>query len=308
MTNIAFWLGFHVFLGGMLALDLGVFNRKAHVIGIREALVWTGVWVGVALVFNLGVYLFQGPKPAFQFLTAYLIEKSLSVDNVFVFAMIFSYFQVPPIHQHKVLFWGVVGALVARLAFILAGVAVIKAFHWIIYIFGAFLIFTGLRMALKKKREVHPDRNPVFRMLRPLMASNEYENGRFFVRRTGELRVTPLFVVLMVVESSDVMFAVDSVPAVLAITLDPFIAYTSNAMAILGLRSLYFVIGGMMGRFHYLHYGLAAILVFVGVKMLIADVFKIPARAALPVIVVILLTSITASVFHRTKNGGEVQH
>lgn len=306
MSPAIFWIGFHVLLGGMLALDLGVFNRRPHVVGIKEALVWTGVWIGTALLFSLGIYWLLGSKPAYQFLTAYLIEKSLSVDNIFVFAMIFAYFKVPAVYQHRVLFWGILGALVARLAFILAGVAVIKAFHWIIYLFGAFLVFTGFRMAFKPERAVRPERNPVYRLFRPLMSSGAIESGTFLVRSAGKLRVTPLLVVLLVVESADVLFAVDSVPAVLAITLDPFIAYTSNALAILGLRSLYFVIGGMVGRFRYLHYGLAMILVFVGVKMLVSDFYKIPARMALPVIAFILAVSVAVSVLKRAgKNEGK---
>ena len=305
MSQFFFWVGFHVLLGGMLALDLGVFNRKARVVGVREALAWAGVWIGTALLFDLGIYWLFGSKPAYQFLTAYLIEKSLSVDNVFVFAMVFSYFGVPPVYQHRVLFWGILGALVARLAFILAGVAAIKALHWVIYVLGAFLVFTGLRMAFQKGRTVHPERNPVFMLFRPVLASGEYERGRFFARDGGRLRLTPLLVVLLVVESNDVIFAVDSVPAVLSITLDPFIAYTSNVLAILGLRSLYFVIGGMMGRFRYLHYGLAAILVFVGAKMLVSEFYQIAAREALPVVAVILCVSVVVSIVKKSGNGGE---
>ncbi|MBI4719649.1 MAG: TerC family protein [Chitinivibrionia bacterium] len=296
------WIGFHFFLGTMLAIDLGIFQRKAHAPTVREALAWTAVWVGIALLFGIGIYVFQGAKLAVQFYTAYLIEESLSVDNIFVFLMIFSHFRVPPAFQHKVLFWGILGAIVFRLTFILAGVALIKEFHWIIYLFGAFLIFAGIQMAFQKTKEIHPDRNPVFRMLRPFMASRNYDDARFFIRRNGRLLVTPLFVVLMVIESSDIVFAIDSVPAVLSITLNPFIAYTSNALAILGLRSLYFALRGLMSMFHYLHYGLAAILVFVGVKMLASDFVKIPPPAALLVIAVILIVAILASLIHQSRS------
>jgi tellurite resistance protein TerC len=290
----------------MLALDLGVFNRKAHVIRVKEALAWTGVWMGMALAWNLVIYWLEGPTAAVHFLTAYLIEESLSVDNMFVFLLIFRYFHVPASHQHRVLFWGIIGALAARLTFILAGLALVKAFHAAVYVFGAFLIFTGIRMAFQKGLEVHPDRNPVFRLLRPFMSSTRYDTEKFFVRRNRRLFVTPLFVVLMVIESSDIMFAVDSVPAVLAITFDPFIAYASNALAILGLRSLYFAVGGLMGMFHYLHHGLAAILTLVGLKMIAADWVRLPPWMTLSMIAVILSVAILASIAHK-RSAGEVK-
>ncbi len=301
MSQPALWIGFHVFLVAMLALDLGVFNRKAHVVRVKEALIWTGVWVGVALLWNLGIYWLRGPQAAVQFLTAYLIEESLSIDNMFVFVLIFNYFKVPAAQQHRVLFWGIVGALVARLIFIVAGLALVRAFHGVIYIFAAFLIFTGIRMWTQKDKEVHPDRNPVFRVLRPFMSSTGYEHEQFFVRKSGRLLVTPLFVVLMVIESTDIIFAIDSVPAVLAITFDPFIAYSSNALAVLGLRSLYFALGGLMGMFHYLHYGLSAILVLVGVKMLLSEVVRLPAWMTLGMIGVILSISVALSIAARSK-------
>jgi tellurite resistance protein TerC len=301
MSQTGLWIVFHIFLVGMLALDLGVFNRKAHVIGIKEALTWTGVWVGLALLWNLVIYILEGPSAAVQFLTAYLIEESLSVDNMFVFLMIFKYFHVPASHQHRVLFWGIVGALAARLTFILLGLALVKQFHAVIYVFAAFLIFTGIRMALQKDVEIHPDRNPVFRLLRPFMSSTSYDNEHFFVRKNRRLLVTPLFVVLMVIESSDIMFAIDSVPAVLGITMDPFIAYASNALAILGLRSLYFALGGLMGMFQYLHYGLAAILTLVGVKMMVSDFVHLPPWLTLSMIGMILFIAVMASIGERSR-------
>jgi len=281
----------------MLALDLGVFHRKAHVIKIKEALLWSAFWIGLSLLFNLGIYFWRGPETALEFLTGYLIEKSLSVDNIFVFLLIFSYFRVPSLYQHKVLFWGILGALVMRAIFIATGVTLIQKFHWIIYIFGAFLILTGIKMALQKDKKIHPERNPVLRLFRRYMpVTDDYKDDKFFVKRAGHYLATPLFVVLLVVETTDIIFAVDSIPAILAITLDPFIVYTSNVFAILGLRALYFALAGIMQLFHHLHYGLSAILVFVGVKMLLADIYKIPVGIALGVIASILLISVIASV------------
>jgi TerC family integral membrane protein len=295
--QIVMWVGFNLFVLAMLALDLGVFHRKAHAIRVREALVWSVVWIALALLFNMGVYFWRGPEPALDFLTGYLLEKSLSVDNIFVFLLIFSAFRVPPQYQHTVLFWGIVGALLMRALFIAIGITLLETFHWVVYIFGAFLLLTGVKMAIQRQeREIDPARHPVLRLLRRFLPMTErYEDGKFFVRRGGRAFATPLFVVLLVVETTDVIFAVDSIPAILAITVDPFIVYTSNVFAILGLRALYFALAGLAHRFHTLHYGLAAILVFVGVKMLLVDVYKMPIGIALSVLAGILLLSVLAS-------------
>jgi tellurite resistance protein TerC len=296
------WVVFNIFVLGMLALDLGVFNRKAHVIKIREALIWSAVWITLALLFNLGIYFWRGPETALEFLTGYLIEKSLSVDNIFVFLLIFSYFGVSPLYQHKVLFWGILGALIMRAVFIAMGITLIEKFHWTIYIFGAFLILIGVKMALQKERKIRPERNPVLRLFRRWVPIAEDDaEGRFFVKRAGRYFATPLFIVLVVVETTDVIFAVDSIPAILAITLDPFIVYTSNVFAILGLRALYFALAGIMELFHHLHYGLSAVLVFVGIKMLIADIYKVPVSIALGVVAGILLISVMTSIFDKKK-------
>lgn len=298
MSNqVLLWVVFNLFVVAMLALDLGVFHRKAHVIRIREALLWSGVWITLSLLFNGGIYFRRGSEPALEFLTGYLLEYSLSVDNIFVFLMLFTYFRVPYLHQHKVLFWGIIGAVVMRALFIATGVTLIQRFHWVIYIFGAFLILTGVKMATQQDREIHPERNPVLRLFRRLMPVTEtYEDGKFFVKRGGRYFATPLFIVVLVVETTDVIFAVDSIPAILAITLDPFIVYTSNIFAILGLRSLYFALAGIMRLFHYLPYGLSAILIFVGAKMLLADLYKIPIGMALGTLASILVISIIASI------------
>jgi len=298
--QIIIWGGFHLFVLAMLALDLGVFHRQAHTVTVREALIWSAVWISLALLFNVGVYIWSGPEPALDFLTGYLIEKSLSVDNIFVFVLIFSTFQVAPQYQHRVLFWGILGALIMRALLIALGVTLIHKFHWVIYVFGAFLIFTGIRMALQQERQIDPERHPVLRFLRRFLPITEhYEDGKFFVKRTGQVFATPLFIVLLVVETTDVVFAVDSIPAILAITLDPFIVYTSNVFAILGLRALYFALAGLVHRFHFLQYGLSIILVFVGVKMLLGDIYKIPPGIALGVIAGILLLSVLASQIRR---------
>jgi tellurite resistance protein TerC len=273
-----------------------VFHRKAHVVKIKEALIWSAVWITLALLFNLGIYFWRGEVAALEFLTGYLLEKSLSVDNLFVFLLIFSYFRVPALYQHKVLFWGILGALIMRAIFIAAGVTLITKFHWVIYVFGAFLIFTGIKMALQKGKEIHPEKNPVLKLFRRMMpVTGDYEGGKFFSKLEGRRTATPMFIVLLVVETTDVVFAVDSIPAILAITYDPFIVYTSNVLAILGLRALFFALAGIMQLFHYLHYGLSLILVFIGVKMLIADIYKIPITIALAVVAGILLFSVIAS-------------
>ncbi len=297
------WILFNLFVVIMLALDLGVFHRKAHEIKTREALVWSVFWITLSLIFNALIYYWMGPKPALEFLTGYLIEKSLSVDNIFVFIMIFSYFKVPAIYQHKILFWGILGALIMRAVFIAAGVSLIHQFHWIIYIFGGFLIVTGIRMAVQKEKEIHPERNPVIKIFQRLFpVAPGDENGKFFVRLNGRLHATPMFVVLLVVESSDLIFAVDSIPAIIAITDDPFIIYTSNVFAILGLRALYFAMSNIIQMFKYLSYGLSAVLVFVGSKMILTDIYKIPIEISLMVIALILLVSVGASVIFSRKN------
>jgi tellurite resistance protein TerC len=291
------WVAFNVFVLMMLAVDLGVVHRRAHTVRLKEALVWSGIWIALALLFALGVYFWYGPQPALEFLAGYLIEKSLSVDNIFVFVLIFSYFRVPALYQHKVLFWGILGALVMRAIFIFAGIALLQRLHWIIYVFGALLIVTGIKMAMEKDKEIHPDKNPLLRLFRRLVpVTEDYHADHFFVRRFGHYAATPLFIVLLVVETTDIIFAVDSIPAILAITVDPFLVYTSNVFAILGLRALYFALAGVMQLFHYLHYGLSAILIFVGAKMLLADVYKLPVAVALGVIAGILLISVIASV------------
>src|SRR5512147_511876 len=297
------WVGFNVFILVMLVLDLGVFHRKSHVVSLQESLAWTAVWVVLALAFNAGVWHYAGSQKALEFFTGYLIEKSLSVDNVFVFALLFSYFAVPPIYQHKVLFWGILGALVMRAIMIAAGAALIAKFAWIIYVFGAFLILTGIKMIVKREEEIHPERNPVVRWFKKLMpVTADYREDKFFVRENGLRMATPLFVVLLLVEFSDLIFAVDSIPAIFAVTTDPFIVYTSNVFAILGLRSLYFALAGVMDKFHYLKIGLGVVLSFVGVKMILAHTaWKIDTLVSLGVIVVILTTSVVMSLLRPKK-------
>ncbi|HBL27695.1 MAG TPA: hypothetical protein DD490_12730 [Acidobacteria bacterium] len=267
-TSLWLWAGFNLFVLAMLALDLGVFHRKAHAVTLKEATAWSAVWVALALIFNAGLWYFRGPDAGVQFLTGYLIEKSLSVDNIFVFALLFGYFAVPAIQQHRVLFWGILGALVMRAVFILAGAALLEAFHWIIYVFGAFLIITGLKMALVRDTGLQPEKNPVLRLVRRLIpVTSDYREGHFFVREQGRWWATPLFLVLVLVETTDLVFAVDSIPAIFAVTSDPFIVYTSNIFAILGLRSMFFLLAGVMHKFRLLKYGLGLVLIFVGLKM-----------------------------------------
>jgi tellurite resistance protein TerC len=298
-SQVLLWVIFGVVVILMLALDLGVFHRKAHVIRLREAIVWSAVWIGMALIFNVGVYLYLGPEAGLNFLTAYVIEKSLSVDNIFVFLLIFSYFSVPAVYHHRVLYWGIIAALVMRAVFIAAGLTLIQKFEWIVYVFGAFLVYTGVRMALRKDEEIHPERNPVLKLFRRFMAvTPQYEGSHFLVKKEGRYMATPLAVVLLVVETSDVIFAVDSIPAVLAITYDPFIVYTSNVFAILGLRALYFAVAGIVELFHYLRYGLSFILAFVGVKMLISKVYHVPTKVALAVIAATVTICVVASMIH----------
>jgi tellurite resistance protein TerC len=296
-THVVWWISFGVIVAVLLGLDILVFHRRAHVITIRESLLWTAFWIALALLFDLGIYLWQGHGPALEYLTCYLIEKSLSVDNLFVFLMIFSYFAVPAAYQHKVLFWGIIGAIIMRLAFIEAGVTLLERFDWVFYIFGMFLVITALRMAVQKERGISLEKNPVLRLLRRLVPLTEsYEGDRFFVKRLGRCVATPLFIVVVVVETTDIVFALDSIPAAFAITLDPFIVYTSNVFAILGLRALYFALAGIMRLFYYLRHGLVIVLMFVGVKMLIANFYEIPTGIALGVVAFVLLFAVIASI------------
>lgn len=303
-NQVYLWIGFNLFVLLMLALDLGIFHRRDHVVSVRESLTWTFVWIALAIAFNVGLYYWKtglygperGTEIALQFLTGYLIEKSLSVDNVFVFLLLFAYFQVPTQYQHRVLFWGIIGALIFRGIFIGLGAVLIAKFHWVIYIFGAFLIFTGIKMAWAKDKEIHPESNPVLRLFRKMMpVTNQYHGKKFFIKEAGKWVATPLFLVLLLIETSDIIFAVDSVPAIFAVTEDPFIVYTANVFAILGLRSLYFALAAVMRLFHHIHYGLSIILIFVGIKMLLAEVYKIPVTWSLGVIFLVLAVSVIAS-------------
>lgn len=296
-SQVLWWVAFAAIVMVLLVLDLKVFHRKSRVITLKESLLWTAFWVALALLFNLGIYLWRGHGPALEFLTCYLIEESLSIDNLFVFLLVFSYFAVPPAYQHKVLFWGIIGAIIMRLAFIEVGVTLLERFHWVFYIFGAFLVVTAIRMAFQRDEKINPEKNVVLRLFRRFVpVTSSYEEDRFFVKRAGRFVATPLFIVVLVVETTDLVFALDSIPAALAITLDPFIVYTANIFAILGLRSLYFALAGIMRLFHYLRYGLVVVLIFVGVKMLIADFYKIPTEIALGAVVGVLLISVIASI------------
>jgi TerC family integral membrane protein len=298
---LLFWILFNLFVVAMLLLDLGMLNRRAHRIGFREALAWSGMWIALAAAFAILVFFWHGRTPALEFVTGYVVELSLSVDNLFVFLVIFRYFKVPGEQQHKVLFWGILGALLMRGLFILAGVTLIRRFAWITYVFGALLIFSGIKLLRQGETEIHPERNPVLVLFRRAFpVTKDYVGGKFFLRSHG-LYATPLFVVLLVIETTDVLFAVDSIPAVLAITLNAFIVYTSNIFAILGLRSMYFALAGMMDLFHYLHYGLSIVLIFIGVKMLGSHYFHIPTAWALAVVLLVLAASILASLLHPRK-------
>jgi tellurite resistance protein TerC len=298
---IIFWVLFNLFVAAMLALDLGVFHRPGHDIKFREAVGWSIVWIALAAVFAVILYFWHGRTDSLEFVTGYVIELSLSVDNLFIFLLIFRFFKVPSTDQHKVLFWGIVGALVMRAIFILVGVTLISRFHFIIYGFGAFLIYSGIKLMFQDEEEIQPEKNPVLRLFRRWMPITEtYEEGRFLVRRPG-LMATPLLVVLVVVETTDLLFATDSIPAVLAITLKSFIVYTSNVFAILGLRSMYFALAGMMEVFHYLHYGLSLVLIFIGAKMLVSHYYEIPTAMALGVVGGVLAVSVVASLIHPKK-------
>jgi tellurite resistance protein TerC len=290
------WGVFLLVVIAMLMVDLGVFHRKAHVLSMREATIWSIVWVVVALVFNAIVWVWLGHQKALEFFTGYLVEKALSADNIFVFAVLFNYFAVPPEYRHRVLFWGVLGAIVFRLTFILAGTALLKKFHWVVYIFGIIVIVSGIKLLMRKDGEIDPERNPVLRLARRFLPiTPNYHGQKFFVRLNGKFMATPLALVLLVVESTDIVFAVDSIPAIFAITRDPFIVFTSNVCAILGLRALYFLLEGMIRLFRYLDEGLAVILVFIGIKMLVSEFYKIPTWVALGFVAAVLAITITLS-------------
>ena len=307
-TNIWFWILFNAFVLGMLALDLGVFHRSAHVVRAKEAAIWTGVWVTLALTFAVGLWIWEDAQTALTFLTGYVIEESLSVDNIFVIVMIFSYFNVPKQYQHRVLFWGIVGALVMRGTFIALGALLLQRFHWIIYLFGGLLIITGIRMAIRHDETFDAEKNPIYRIAkRSLPFTTGYDGQKFFTIENGRRVATPLFLVLLMVEFTDLIFAVDSIPAIFAVTTDPFIVYTSNIFAILGLRSLYFLLAGVVGKFHLLKYGLAVILVFVGTKMIGAEYFHVPILVSLGIIVGVLATSIVASLLIPEPKVAEVE-
>lgn len=320
MSTLTLWIAFNALVLVLLALDLFVFHRKAHEIRTKEAAWWTVFWIALALVFNAGVYWFMGPQKGLEFLTGYLIEKALSVDNIFVFVMVFAYFNVPAKYQHRVLFWGILGALVMRGAMIGAGAYLIHQFHWVMYVFGAFLVITGIRMAFHREQDIEPEANPVIRLVRRFIPiTSTYHGQRFLVReeveeparswagegsggvvRTTKLMATPLFVVLVFIETTDLIFALDSIPAIFAITTDPFIVYSSNVFAILGLRALYFLLASVIHRFHYLQLGLSAVLVFVGAKMLLEDVFPIPVGVSLAVVGGVLGAAVAASLLWPT--------
>jgi tellurite resistance protein TerC len=298
MHSILLWVGFNLFIFFLLTIDLKVFNRKPHEISIKESLIWSGVWIAISLLFNVGVYFWFGRESALQFFTGYLIEKSLSIDNLFVFLILFSYFKVPVIYQHKVLYWGILGALFMRGSLILLGAALITRFHWILYIFGLFLVITGVKMAFQnEKQEVHPERNIVVRFFKKFfpVLSGYYEE-KFFIKKDGKRYGTLLFIALIVIETTDLLFAVDSIPAIFAITQDSFVIYTSNVFAILGLRSLYFALAGIIDLFYYLRHGLSVVLTFIGLKMLLMGYVNIPIGVALGVVGTVLLIAVAASI------------
>jgi tellurite resistance protein TerC len=291
------WVFFNLAVLALLALDLGVFHRKVHVVRVREALTWSAIWIALSLAFNAFLYFWLGSGPALEFLTGYVIEKSLSVDNIFVIVLIFAFFRVPAELQHRVLFWGILGALVMRGGFIAAGSALLEHFHWVIYIFGGFLVITGIRMALERDESFDPADSMMMRIAKRILpVSSDYDGQKFFTRVNGRRAATPLLLALLIVESTDLIFAVDSIPAIFAVTSNPFIVYTSNVCAILGLRSLYFALAGMMSKFVYLKLGLSAVLTFVGVKMLLAGVWQMPTLVSLGVIIGILAIAVIASV------------
>ncbi|MDB5272922.1 MAG: ygjT [Chitinophagaceae bacterium] len=304
MEQLGFWFIFNVGVLSLLVLDLVVLNRKNEKVSVKSALWWSAFWIGLAALFNIFIYYWKGKEPALQFLTGYLIEESLSVDNLFVFMLIFNYFKVPSEYQRKVLFWGIIGALFLRAAFILVGVSLINHFHFTIYILGLFLVITGVKMIISQDKEVNPEKNPIISLVnRFLKVTKTYEGDRFFIKKEGLLFATPLFIVVLVVETTDVIFAADSIPAILAVTTDSFIVYTSNVFALLGLRSLYFALAGLMTLFHYINYGLAVILSFIGIKLLVSDFYQIDMKYALLFVATILILSVVISILFPKKEG-----
>ena len=308
MSERALFIAFNVGVLAVLAIDLGVFNRKAHAPSVKEAAAWSSVWISLSLGFAGVVYMQMGSRAALEFVTGYLIEYSLSIDNIFVILLIFSYFRIPDKYQHRVLFWGILGALVMRGGMIAAGAFLIARFHWIIYVFGAFLVFTGIRMAMHDEGDIEPEANPILKLVRRMLpVTHDYRGQKFFVKEPpmpgmpATLMATPLFVVLVLVETTDLIFAVDSIPAIFAVTRDPFLVYTSNVCAILGLRSLYFLLAGFIHKFHYLKLGLAVVLTFVGVKMLLGAVYHIPIQISLLVIAGVLVSAVVGSILFPKK-------
>jgi len=294
--NIWWWVGFNALVLILLVVDLGIFHREAHEVKPKEAAIWSGVWITLALLFNLFIYYEFGSQAATEYLTGYLIEKSLSVDNLFVFVLVFSYFQVPARYQHRILFWGIIGALIMRALLIGTGAFLLERFAWIIYIFGAFLIYTGIKMAFQKEGAIDIEQNPMIKLMRRWFpVTNTYHDQKFFIRQAGKIVVTPMFIVLMLIESTDLVFALDSIPAIFAVTRDPFIVYTSNIFAILGLRSLYFLLANVVDKFHLLKYGLAVVLTFIGVKMVIAEWYHIDTIISLLIVALVLTASVVGS-------------
>lgn len=301
--GISWWIGFHVFVFAMLALDLGVFHKKDHEIGVKESLVWTMVWVVLAFCFAVGIYYFIGHQEAMEFATGFVLEKTLSVDNIFVMTVIFSYFKVEPKYQHRVLFWGIIGALVMRILFILGGVALLAKFHFLMYLFGAFLVYTGIKMLVSDDDEVNPEEDAIYKFCRKhLRMTEHFHEQKFFVFKDGVRYATPLFMVLIIIESTDLIFAVDSIPAILSVTKNSFIAYTSNIFAILGLRSLYFAFAGVVKYFRFLSYALSIVLVFIGLKMLTSGFYHIDTTISLLIVVGVIAASIGASLVFPEKN------
>ena len=305
IASPALWMGFTALVLAAVFLDLGVLHRKPHIISFQEAL-WTSIgWILLALIFNAGVYFMYGSQAGLEFLTGYLIEKALSVDNLFVFLLIFSMFAVPPVYQHRILFWGILGAVAMRGIFIAVGAVLLERFHWMIYVFGGFLVVTGAKMLLHRHEQPHPERNVLFQLFRRLVpAVSDHHGGRFLVRLNGRRFATPLLLVLVLVEATDLVFAVDSIPAIFAVTRDPFIVYSSNIFAILGLRALYFLLAGLMEQFRYLKVGLSVVLMFVGGKMVISDLYKVPIGLSLAVVAGLLAASVAASLLHPVEGGG----
>jgi len=301
VNRLLFWILFNIFVAAMLALDLGIFHRRTQTLRLRQALAWSALWIGLAAIFAAALYIWQGHQAALEFSTGYVIELSLSADNLFIFLLIFRYFRLPEPEQYRVLFWGIIGAIVMRAAFIFAGVGLIRRFHWVIYLFGLLLVYSGMRLLFQRGAQVDPEKNPVLRMFRRFIpVTDDYVDGKFLVRRE-RLYATPLLLVLLVIETTDVIFTIDSIPAVLAITLNTFIVYTSNIFAILGLRSLFFALSSLMDMFKYLHYGISCVLVFVGVKMLLSHYHVIRTKVSLAIIAAILLVTIVASALHRKR-------